>query len=134
MAELLTCQPAITLDGFHEIPDGPTLLGSMLFKRCVSGTRTVDPRTEKTVNGFAFAGYGAHLDLYPHAYLSAACAIGIRKEEIDMFLKRLDATVLEYKKQVAKQQAKKEDAAAAVRKTGHESDAKSEQHAQHHNE
>jgi len=47
---------------------------------------------------FLPTGYGAHIDDYPTAYMTAACAIGIRREEIDEFISRLDKALHHYKK------------------------------------
>lgn len=75
-----------------------TQFGAMLFTRCVSGTRVV-PRCEvKTMNGHNFQGYGSSVDDFPHAYLTAACAIGVSTSELDEFLTRLDKTFVEYRK------------------------------------
>ena len=41
--------------------------------------RVVDPHVTavKTVAGLDFMSYGAHINTYPHAYLTVACSIGI---------------------------------------------------------
>eukprot|EP00736_Rhodelphis_marinus_P011757 Rmarinus@m.21036 len=75
---------AITLDK----ASNPTELGSMLFARCVSGTRVVVPHGEKNVCGHTFLGYGSHG--FPTPYLSAACAIGATKKDIIVFIDRLE--------------------------------------------
>ncbi|XP_072262472.1 O-phosphoseryl-tRNA(Sec) selenium transferase [Pyxicephalus adspersus] len=67
-----------------------TQLGSMLFTRQVSGARVVPLGTSQTVNGYAFKGFMSHSNNYPCAYLNAASAIGIKKQDVDMFIKRLD--------------------------------------------
>ncbi|XP_018428766.1 PREDICTED: O-phosphoseryl-tRNA(Sec) selenium transferase [Nanorana parkeri] len=67
-----------------------TQLGSMLFTRQVSGARVVPVGTLQTVNGYAFKGFMSHSNNYPCAYLNAASAIGIKKQDVDMFIKRLD--------------------------------------------
>jgi hypothetical protein len=77
-----------------------SFLGSMLFTRCVSGTRVVVPSTArgggkdptaKTIGPLTFPGYGSHADAYPPGpYLTAACALGVSRGEIEEFLKRLD--------------------------------------------
>lgn len=69
---------------------GVTQLGSMLFTRCVSGARVVAPDSTKEINGYLFTGWGAHAQSYRCAYLTAAAAIGMTKEDVDTFLKRLD--------------------------------------------
>eukprot|EP00041_Stephanoeca_diplocostata_P012147 m.202481 g.202481 ORF g.202481 m.202481 type:complete len:497 (+) comp18833_c0_seq1:206-1696(+) len=73
-------------------------LGSMLFQRCVSGTRVVNGVDIKTVAGTTFHGYGAHIDNYPTPYLTAAAAIGMELEEVDVFVDRLDKALTEFKK------------------------------------
>ena len=42
--------------------DAVTFFGSMLFSRCVSGTRTVPRGKRLEVGGIVFDGYGAHYD------------------------------------------------------------------------
>tara|TARA_B110000971_G_C19634902_1_gene330838 strand:- start:33 stop:446 length:414 start_codon:yes stop_codon:yes gene_type:complete len=88
------------------------LLGSMLFKRCVSGTRVVVCGNEvedgkegeigkKEVCGIEFVEYGSSCSDgrgYGCSYLTAACAIGMREEEIGVFLERLDLCLAEAKK------------------------------------
>ncbi|OQR96216.1 o-phosphoseryl-tRNA(Sec) selenium transferase-like [Achlya hypogyna] len=73
-----------------------TFLGSMLFSRGVSGTRIVTGRAEAKIAGYAFRGFGAHADAYPGPYLSAACAIGMTKADVDLFVGRLDKTLREF--------------------------------------
>lgn len=68
----------------------PAFLGSMLFTRCVSGTRVVPRGQLKSVGGVDFTGYGASVTGYPHDYLTAACALGLSPAELDEFLLRLD--------------------------------------------
>ena len=51
--------------GFDE-----TYLGSMLFTRCVSGTRVVRRGEVKTICGIKFTGFGSSFDDYPHSYLT----------------------------------------------------------------
>ncbi|ETE57347.1 O-phosphoseryl-tRNA(Sec) selenium transferase, partial [Ophiophagus hannah] len=71
-------------------PEAVTQLGSMLFTRQVSGARVVSLGTLQTVSGYTFKGFMAHADQYRCSYLNAASAIGIKKEDVEMFLKRLD--------------------------------------------
>ncbi|KAK2150264.1 hypothetical protein LSH36_415g02035 [Paralvinella palmiformis] len=79
---------AMTLDGLDR--DEATQLGSMLFTRFVSGTRVIAKGVIQTVNNHEFTGFGSHCDHYPHTYLTAAAAVGLRKEEVDQFIQRLD--------------------------------------------
>jgi len=86
-----------------------SFLGSMLFTRCVSGTRVVVPDggTAKEVAGIAFRNYGAHTDAYPSAYLTAACAIGQTPAEVDAFFGRLDKALGDHRGKVEKQRARR---------------------------
>ncbi|CAM9137758.1 unnamed protein product, partial [Ascophyllum nodosum] len=86
-------------DGAHAeaIPSSASLLGSMLFTRCVSGTRVVARGQRKSVAGVDFEGYGASVSNYPRDYLTAACAIGLSTAELDEFLRRLDKTIQKVK-------------------------------------
>lgn len=72
--------------------------GSMLFKRCVSGTRVVPRGEVKQMGGESFVGFGSSTDCYPHAYMTAACAIGVSRNEVVEFFSRLDKTMKEAKK------------------------------------
>jgi O-phospho-L-seryl-tRNASec:L-selenocysteinyl-tRNA synthase len=76
--------------------------GSMLFKRCVSGTRVVPRSDVKQIEGELFLGFGSSTDRYPHAYMTAACAIGGSKSEVTEFFSRLDKTMKEASKVNAK--------------------------------
>ena len=53
---------------------------------------------EKTIGQHTFTNWGAHCDGYQCAYLTAAAAIGMKKEEVDLFAKRLDKTLNKFKK------------------------------------
>ena len=50
------------------------------------------------VSGIEFTGYGAHHDHYPHAYLTAAAAIGSTSQEAEEFSIRLVETYREFEK------------------------------------
>lgn len=77
-------------------------LGAMLFSRCVSGTRVIPRGVVKTMAGQQFRGFGSSIDEYPHAYMTAACAIGVNKYEVDEFLVRLDRCLTECKRKLVK--------------------------------
>lgn len=64
-------------------------LGSMLFKRSVSGTRVVPRGITKQVAGVTFEGFGAHCDAYPSDYLTVAAAVGTSKQDILAFVAKL---------------------------------------------
>jgi hypothetical protein len=83
--------------GHQGFPDA-SFLGSMLFMRCVSGTRVVTRGGAKSVGPLKFQGYGASVDDYPTDYLTAACALGVTRSELDDFLSKLDKTLGQYKK------------------------------------
>jgi len=106
-------------------PDKATELGSKLFSRCCSGSRTVSCTSRQTVAGVAFVGFGAHIDAYPTPYLTVcviasvflavlqlsvqpfsymtqiACAIGTTDNDISSFMSRLDKTLGEIHKKLA---------------------------------
>lgn len=70
--------------------------GSMLFTRCVSGTRVIPVHETKEVCGRQFNGYGSSTDNYPHSYMTAACAIGLTQSELEEFFIRLDKCFHDY--------------------------------------
>lgn len=72
--------------------------GSMLFSRCVSGTRVVPRAQTKKIGDHDFVGFGSSVEQYPHAYMTAACAIGLTENELDEFFIRLDKTFQEKSK------------------------------------
>jgi O-phospho-L-seryl-tRNASec:L-selenocysteinyl-tRNA synthase len=67
--------------------------GSMLFSRCVSGTRVVPRAQTSIMGGHEFVGFGSSVEGYPHAYMTAACAVGLTVDELDEFFIRLDKTL-----------------------------------------
>lgn len=81
--------------------------GSMLFSRCVSGTRVVPRAQSKKMGNHEFLGFGSSVEGFPHAYMTAACAIGLSQEELDEFFVRLDKTLEEKVKAAAKKTNKK---------------------------
>ena len=78
--------------------DDATELGSMLFTRFVSGTRVVPRGDTKQVSGYTFEGFGSHSMNYHSVYLTAAAAMGVQREDVDQFIKRLDKTLHKLKK------------------------------------
>lgn len=76
-----------------------TYLGSMLFNRCVSGTRVIGKGAKQQVAGIDFEGFGAHCDDYPHAYLTVAAALGTKRSDVDGFLVRLEKAMAGFQKQ-----------------------------------
>ena len=74
--------------------------------------RTVERGTRKSVAGIDFVGYGAHFNSYPVPYLTAACAVGMTRDDVDIFIKRLRKTIADHSKKAAKaaaQQAKRQE-------------------------
>uniref|UniRef100_A0A9L0S2K4 O-phosphoseryl-tRNA(Sec) selenium transferase n=1 Tax=Equus caballus TaxID=9796 RepID=A0A9L0S2K4_HORSE len=92
-----------TLDEHRE--KAVTQLGSMLFTRQVSGARVVPLGSVQTVSGYAFRGFMSHTDNYPCAYLNAASAIGMKTQDVDLFIKRLDKCL----KTIRKEQNRESD-------------------------
>ena len=86
---------AMTLDMFQNSSLSETEIGSMLFIRSISGTRVVsiDGKT-KTINGYQFQNWGSHTDDYKHSYITAAAAIGVTKQDINHFIKKLNEVLL----------------------------------------
>ena len=76
-----------------------SFLGSMLYKKRVMGSRVIGRSNEKSVCGVKFKNYGSSIDNYPHLpYMTAACSIGLSKQEIDWFLGRLGESFDEIEK------------------------------------
>lgn len=67
-----------------------TQIGSMIFTRFMSGARVVIPSKEKEISGLMFKNFGSHSNNYPSAYLTVASAIGVTKNDIDIFIKKID--------------------------------------------
>ena len=119
----------ITLDTFGPGPSGggaaetpskdmdQTYLGSMLFTRCVSGTRVVRRGEVKKVCGLEFQGFGSSLDDYPHTYMTAAAAIGGSREEIDRFIDVLGKTLISFKEKRKKEAKKQQPKAPETKQT-----------------
>ncbi|GMH40742.1 hypothetical protein BSKO_08646 [Bryopsis sp. KO-2023] len=76
-----------------------TYFGSMLWSRCVSGTRVVARGKRQSVAGVEFDGYGAHHDTYPCDYMTAAASLGTARSDVDEFVSRLSKCFKEWRKQ-----------------------------------
>lgn len=50
-----------------------------------------------TYNHFIPIGWGSHFKNYPHPYLTASATIGMRKEDVDLFVQRLDKCLEKFK-------------------------------------
>ena len=59
--------------------------------------RVVAMGSEKKIGPHNFINWGSHSDVYPCAYFTAAAAIGMKKEEIDTYLKKLDKVFTKFK-------------------------------------
>jgi O-phospho-L-seryl-tRNASec:L-selenocysteinyl-tRNA synthase len=79
-------------------PKKVTYFGSMLFHRCVSGSRVVSPVSVSSIDGHRFDGWGAHIAAYPTPYLTVACTIGLSEAEVEEFCRRLRRVFVEYYK------------------------------------
>nr|XP_006138228.1 O-phosphoseryl-tRNA(Sec) selenium transferase [Pelodiscus sinensis] len=91
---------AMTLENLDKHSDMTvTQLGSMLFTRQVSGARVVPLGASQTVNNYTFKGFMSHTNNYPCAYLNAASAIGMKKQDVDLFLKRLEKCMKNFRKE-----------------------------------
>ena len=79
-----------------------TRFGAMLYTRGVSGARCVGHHNKKSIGEYTFENYGGHCDNYPHAYFTAAAAIGISKEDVDTFIERIQKNWKQYLKDLKK--------------------------------
>lgn len=61
------------------------------------------PGSVQTVSGYTFRGFMSHTNNYPCAYLNAASAIGMKVQEVDLFIKRLDKCLKAIKKEQNKE-------------------------------
>jgi O-phospho-L-seryl-tRNASec:L-selenocysteinyl-tRNA synthase len=87
--------------GLGEDVDGTKIsfFGSMLFSRCVSGTRVVAPGVRQTIGGVTFDGWGASCSAYPAGpYFTAAAAIGTTTEDVDRFCAKLKSAFKDFRK------------------------------------
>ncbi|GAQ82108.1 O-phospho-L-seryl-tRNASec:L-selenocysteinyl-tRNA synthase [Klebsormidium nitens] len=75
-----------------------TFFGSMLFARCVSGSRVIPRGDDKVIEGIPFAGFGSSYDKFPYSYMTAAAAIGSTCEEVDTFITRLERCFADFRK------------------------------------
>ncbi|XP_054713888.1 O-phosphoseryl-tRNA(Sec) selenium transferase-like [Uloborus diversus] len=76
-----------------------TEIGSMLFSKFVMGTRVVAPGDVKTIGSYEFKNWGAHTDSNFKPYLTASAAIGIKKTDIDVFIKHLKKVLTKIRKE-----------------------------------
>jgi len=57
----------------------------------------VKGKYRKVIDGVAFDSYGAHADTYACCYLTAACALGASREEMQAFLERFEHALQDYR-------------------------------------
>jgi O-phospho-L-seryl-tRNASec:L-selenocysteinyl-tRNA synthase len=58
----------------------------------------VAPGKQQQVAGITFQNYGSHCSDYPHAYLTAAAAVGTSEGEAREFAARLSKALAEHSK------------------------------------
>jgi len=93
-----------------------TKFGSMLFTRCISGTRVVPRNESKAISGHTFHGFGSSHEQYPHAYMTAACAVGMGQGEMNEFFIRLERSWKDYcaKREKESKKRRQEDIANSI--------------------
>lgn len=97
---------AAAADGSHHEIFDVSEIGSSLFHGCVSGTRCVDPahfdaehrKISKVTETVQLVSWGAHVDAYQCAYLTAACSMGITERDVTLFADRLDKALTKARK------------------------------------
>ena len=96
---------ACTLTGLNEKVFKPnavsaTFFGSYLFHRRVSGVRVCAHDADgvrKSISGAEFQNYGSHCNNYPDLpYFTTAATIGQTREEIDIYLSRLEEALIHF--------------------------------------
>lgn len=70
-----------------------------LFISC--HVRVVAPGDSKTIGPHVFTNWGSHHNRYPSAYFTVAAAVGMLRQEVDVFLERLDKVFVKFKKKHA---------------------------------
>ncbi|KAL0208990.1 hypothetical protein P9112_011577 [Eukaryota sp. TZLM1-RC] len=78
---------AMTLNTFST--DEVSKLGSMLYKRGVSGARTVGDCADVSIGDVVLKQFGHHFDHFPHSYLHCASSVGITDQDVDGFISKL---------------------------------------------
>eukprot|EP00440_Ansanella_granifera_P041421 gb/GFBE01044918.1/.p1 GENE.gb/GFBE01044918.1/~~gb/GFBE01044918.1/.p1 ORF type:complete len:520 (+),score=95.86 gb/GFBE01044918.1/:1-1560(+) len=67
----------------------------------------VKGKYRKVIDGIPFECYGAHIDAYPCCYLTAACAIGAQRPEMESFLDRLEGALQDYRNGAGRKEKEK---------------------------
>ena len=71
-------------------------IGSMCFNRQISGVRIITSSNgeKKNIGGYDFLNYGSSCDNYKYLpYMTFSCAIGIKNEEIEGFVNKIDKII-----------------------------------------
>uniref|UniRef100_A0A8C0LST3 O-phosphoseryl-tRNA(Sec) selenium transferase n=1 Tax=Canis lupus dingo TaxID=286419 RepID=A0A8C0LST3_CANLU len=94
-------------------PHNPISLGNIFFLRKIKISyknrnnlfpfRVVPLGSVQTVSGHTFRGFMSHTNNYPCAYLNAASAIGMKMQDVDLFIKRLDKCLKTVRKEQNKE-------------------------------
>ncbi|KAF8385088.1 secs-1 [Pristionchus pacificus] len=70
-----------------------TLFGAVLFSRGITGARVVPSTSKKTtVEGHEFINFGSHTPDQHSGYLTIACGVGMREDELEELFARLVST------------------------------------------
>ncbi|GMS79747.1 hypothetical protein PENTCL1PPCAC_1922, partial [Pristionchus entomophagus] len=70
-----------------------TLFGAVLFSRGITGARVVPSSSKKTtVEGHEFINFGSHTPDQHAGYLTIACGVGMREDELEELFARLVST------------------------------------------
>ena len=64
------------------------------------GCRVLSTVGEKKIGPCMFKGFGAHVDEYPFPYFTAAAAIGLTIEDVDLFVKRIKKVFVHFDKKL----------------------------------
>ncbi|XP_055377000.1 O-phosphoseryl-tRNA(Sec) selenium transferase [Condylostylus longicornis] len=76
-----------------------TKLGSMLFKRGITGARVISCTDSKTIDNYKFDNWNSHYTSNNPKipYITAAAALGMKKDEVDVFCSKLKECYLKCK-------------------------------------
>ena len=83
---------------FEKSKNSITFFGSLLYKKRIMGVRVITKGEKKAISGIEFENYGSHSNSYPFLpYFTIACAIGMKKNEIDCLIIKLDQSLVEFR-------------------------------------
>jgi len=89
---LFTLKNIMTKSGNKDVKE----IGSMCFNRQISGVRIITSSNgeKKNIGGYDFLNYGSSCDNYKYLpYMTFSCAIGIKNEEIEGFVNKIDKII-----------------------------------------